>query len=236
MNLIKCIIVDDEPLSQEVIRDFVREIPWLQLEGTCFNAIEALDLIHATEVDLVFLDINMPKLSGIKFVKSLENPPMIIFTTAYPEYAVEGFEVDALDYLVKPVSFERFLKAVNKAREQYEMKQTSPGDPGSRFIVLKSDKKIYKIETGDIRYVQSWGDYAKVFTKEKVIIAAETMKNLEQLLGKQFIRIHKSYLVSVHAIRFIEGNQVKIGENFLPVGQTYRHDLIKRLRQGDSQR
>lgn len=233
MNRIKCIIVDDEPLSQEVIRDFVQEIPWLQLQGTCLNALEALDLIHTTEVDLVFLDINMPRLSGIKFVKSLENPPMIIFTTAYPEYAVEGFEVDAVDYLVKPVAFERFLKAANKAREYFEIKQPSTGNGGSGFIALKSDKKIYKIDAGDILYVQSWGDYVKVFTKEKMIIAAETMKNLEQLLGKQFIRIHKSYLVSVHAIRFIEGNQVKIGDKFLPVGQTYRDDLIARLKQGD---
>lgn len=233
MNRIKCIIVDDEPLSQEVIRDFVREIPWLQLQGTCLNALEALDLIHATEVDLIFLDINMPKLSGIKFVKSLENPPMIIFTTAYPEYAVEGFEVDAVDYLVKPVAFERFLKAVNKAREHFEMKQSLPGNPGSGFIVLKSDKKIYKIEAHDIIYIQSWGDYVKVFTKNKVIIAAETMKNLELLLGQQFIRIHKSYLVAIHAINFIEGNQVKIGDQFLPVGLTYRDDLIARLKQGN---
>ncbi|MBS0000248.1 MAG: response regulator transcription factor [Cyclobacteriaceae bacterium] len=233
MNSIHCIIVDDEPLSQEVIRDFVREVPWLELKGLCFNALEALEMIHETEVDLIFLDINMPKLSGIKFVKSLEKSPMIIFTTAYPEYAVEGFEVDAVDYLVKPVAFERFLKAVNKAREQFEMKQ-SPGlthRPG--FIVLKSDKKIYKIEENDILYIQSWGDYIKVFTSGKVIIATETMKNLENRMGEQFIRIHKSFIVSTRAINFIEGNQVKIGDQFLPIGLTYKDDLITKLKQGD---
>jgi DNA-binding LytR/AlgR family response regulator len=233
MNPIKCIIVDDEPLSQEVIRDFIKEIPWLQLQGIYFNALEALDMVHDTNVDLIFLDINMPKISGINFVKSLEKPPMIIFTTAYPEYAVEGFEVDAVDYLVKPVAFERFLKAVNKARDYFEIKQPLSVDQGTGFIVLKSDKKMYRIEQRDILYIQSWGDYVKVFTKEKVIIAAETMKHMEHLLGQQFIRIHKSYLVSIHSISFIEGNQVKTGDRYLPVGQTYRDDLISRLRKLD---
>jgi DNA-binding LytR/AlgR family response regulator len=193
---------------------------------------EAMELLHEKKVDLVFLDINMPKLSGIKFAKSLESTPMIIFTTAYPEFAVEGFEVDAVDYLVKPIAFERFLKAINKAREQYEMRLSSSPKAGGEFIVLKSDKKIYKIDEKDILYIQSLGDYIKVFTKDRVIIAAETMKNLESILGTQFIRIHKSYIVSTQTIQFIEGNQVRIGDQFLPIGLTYKEQLMKKLNSG----
>jgi DNA-binding LytR/AlgR family response regulator len=232
MNQISCLIVDDEPLSQDVIREFVKEIPWLDLKGVCFNALEAMEKLHEEKVDLIFLDISMPKLSGIKFAKSLEKTPMIIFTTAYPEYAVEGFEVDAVDYLVKPVAFERFLKAVNKAREQAKMKHSVVQDKGGGFLVLKSDKKIYKINERDILYIQSWGDYVKVFTKDKVIIAAETMKNLESILGSQFIRIHKSYIVSTRSIQFIEGNQVRIGDQFLPIGLTYKDQLMEKLNAG----
>jgi len=232
MNQISCIIVDDEPLSQDVIREFVNEIPWLRLKGVCFNALEAMEILHEEKIDLIFLDINMPKLTGIKFARSLELAPMIIFTTAYPEYAVEGFELDAVDYLVKPVAFERFLKAVNKAREQADMKNSQINEKTGRYLVLKSDKKIYKIDEKDILYIQSWGDYVKVFTKDRVIIATETMKNLEIRLGDQFIRIHKSYIVSTQSIQFIEGNQVKIGENYLPIGLTFKEQLMEKLNAG----
>lgn len=229
MNQIKCLIVDDEPLSQDVIRDFVKEIPWLDLKGVCFNPLEAMEKIREEKVDLIFLDINMPKLSGIKFAKSLEKSPMIIFTTAYPEYAVEGFEVDAVDYLVKPVAFERFLKAVNKAREKFEMKHSVGHGRSGGFLVFKSDKKIHKVNEEDILYIQSWGDYIKLFTKERMIIAAETMKNLESILGSKFIRIHKSYIVSTQSISYIEGNRVKIGDLFLPIGLTYKDQIMERL-------
>lgn len=232
MNQISCLIVDDEPLSQDVIRGFVSEIPWLKLEGVCFNALEALERLHENKIDLIFLDINMPKLSGIKFAKSLEKTPMIIFTTAYPEYAVEGFEVDAVDYLVKPVAFERFLKAVNKAREQAEIKNSQTPEKAGRYLVLKSDKKIFKIDEKDILFIQSWGDYIKVFTKDRMIIATETMKNLESRLGHHFIRIHKSYIVSTQSIQFIEGNQVRIGTQYLPIGLTYKDQLMEKLNAG----
>jgi DNA-binding LytR/AlgR family response regulator len=232
MNQINCLIVDDEPLSQDVIRGFVNEIPWLNLQGICFNALEAMEILHEEEVDLIFLDINLPKLSGIKFAKSLEKNPMIIFTTAYPEYAVEGFELDAVDYLVKPIAFERFVKAVNKAREQVEMKHSRLQKEGGGYLVLKSDKKLYKINEADILFIQSWGDYIKVFTKDRVIIATETMKNLESSLGSHFIRIHKSYIVSTQSIRFIEGNQVRIGDQFLPIGLTYKDQLLEKLNAG----
>ena len=230
MNVLQCLIVDDEPPSQEVLRNYIHEISWLELKAVCNNAIEAMDIFREKQIDLIFLDINMPKLSGITFARSLENPPMIIFTTAYPEYAVEGFEVNAIDYLVKPIAFERFLKAVNKARDHFQFKQDSPGIKQQGFIILKSDKKIYKINENDILYIQSYGDYMKVYTHEKVIIAAETLKNIEKLLGHQFVRIHKSFIVSINRINFIEGNQVKIEDQFLPIGLTYKDDFMEKLK------
>ncbi len=230
MIVLHCLIVDDEPPAQEVLRNYIHEISWLELHAVCDNAIEAMDTYREQQIDLIFLDINMPKLSGIMFARSLENPPMIIFTTAYPEYAVEGFEVNAIDYLVKPIAFERFLKAVNKARDHFELKQDAQETKQQEFIILKSDKKIYKINDHDILYVQSVGDYMKVHTSDKVIIAAETLKNIEKLLGDQFVRIHKSYLVSINQINFIEGNQVKIKDQFLPIGLTYKEGLMEKLK------
>lgn len=236
MKPLHCLIVDDEPLSQDVLMNYIMEIPGLEIDGICRNAFEALEEIRKNHIDLIFLDINMPKLSGISMVKSLENPPMIIFTTAYPEYALEGFEVDALDYLVKPISFDRFLKAVNKARDQFEMKQQlnrSMDSSGEIYLNIKADKKIYRINEKEIRYIQSIGDYIKVYTNEKVIIAAETLKNMVDQLSDGFIRIHKSYIVPLSEIKYLEGNQVRVGNQLLPVGQTYKEILLDKLKAGN---
>jgi DNA-binding LytR/AlgR family response regulator len=233
MTLLSCLIVDDEPLSQDVLKKFVEDAPMLQLNGICSDALEALDFLRSKTVDLIFLDINMPKLSGINFVKTLENPPLIIFTTAYAEYAVEGFELDAVDYLLKPIAFDRFLKSVNKAielQQAWEILERnkngiSKGEPD--YLMIKSDRRIYKINIEELYYVQSYGDYVKIHTKEKVIIASETMKNMEGHLKTNCIRIHKSYLVNRTAIKYVEGNQVNIHEIMLPIGQKYRDDFFK---------
>ncbi len=188
MTMLSCLIVDDEPLSQEVLKKFVDDAPLLQLNGICSDALEALEFLRQNTVDLIFLDINMPKLSGINFVKTLENPPLIIFTTAYAEYAVEGFELNAVDYLLKPIAFDRFLKAVNKAvelQQAWEIIERSKNDLNKEepdYLMIRSDKRIYKINIDDLYYVQSYGDYVKIYTKEKVIIASETLKNMEQYL------------------------------------------------------
>jgi DNA-binding LytR/AlgR family response regulator len=233
MTLLSCLIVDDEPLSQDVLEKFVEDAPMLQLKGICSDALEALDFLRNNTVDLIFLDINMPKLSGIKFVKTLDNPPLIIFTTAYAEYAVEGFELDAVDYLLKPIAFDRFLKAVNKAIElqqaweiiEKNKSETAKGEPD--YLMIKSDKRIYKINIEELYYVQSYGDYVKIHTKEKVIIASETLKNMEEHLKAHCIRIHKSYLVNRKAIKYVEGNQVKIHDMMLPIGQKYRDGFFR---------
>ena len=231
MTFLSCLIVDDEPLSQDVLKKFVDDAPMLKLEGICSDALEALDFLRSKTVDLIFLDINMPKLSGINFVKTLENPPLIIFTTAYAEYAVEGFELDAVDYLLKPIAFDRFLKAVNKAIELQqaweilEKNKINKSEPD--YLMIKSDKRIYKINIDELYYVQSYGDYVKIHTKEKVIIASETMKNMEEHLRANCIRIHKSYLVNRTAIKYVEGNQVKVNDIMLPIGQKYRDDFFK---------
>lgn len=226
---IRCLIVDDEPLSQDVLKKYIADSPMLELVDICFDAFEANDKLQNDDIQLIFLDINMPKLSGIRFVKTLSNPPLVIFTTAYPEHAIEGFEVDAVDYLVKPFSFERFLKAINKAVEKINFANMKTA-AGNRFILLKADKKVYKVNFDDIDYLQSFGDYIKVFTSEECLVVHDTVKNmLEQLPAEEFLRIHKSYIIALSKIQYIDGNQVKIADQLIPIGANYKDDLLKTL-------
>lgn len=224
---IRCLIVDDEPLSLDILEKYIQDIPSLDLAGKCLDAFEAMEQLKTTPVDLLFLDINMPKLSGINMVKSMSNLPEVIFTTAYPDYAVEGFELEVLDYLVKPISFERFLKAVSKTQAKL---QKDNDRVKSSFIMIKSNKKLYKVPFSKIKYIQSLGDFVKIFTPEKVYISSETLKNIVQHIPtSDFIRIHKSYIISINSIQYIEGNQVKIGEVNLPIGPTYKEKLLQIL-------
>ena len=230
--MINCIIVDDEPLSRRVIQKYLKDLPFLNLIASCSHAFEAMEVLQKESVDLIFLDINMPRLSGINFAKTLSNPPLIIFTTAYPEFAVEGFELEAVDYLLKPFSQERFLKAVNKASKILENSQLEKASNDPYFLLIKADKKLYKLQFEEILYLQAYGDYVKVFTPEKVLLTKERLSNLENNLPeKHFQKIHRSYIVSMDAIRFLEGNQVKVMETFLPVSETYREELLAKLRQ-----
>lgn len=223
-----CIIIDDEPLSRDVLRKYIGELKDLTLLAECHNAFEATDFLNTEQVDLLFLDINMPGLSGISFARSLTVSPLIIFTTAYPEYAVEGFELNALDYLVKPYSFERFLKAVNRANERL-LELNTEGDV-SRKIVVKADKKIYALGFSEIQYMEGQGDYIKVHLVDKMLVVHQTLKSiLESLPEEEFMRIHKSYLVNLTHIEFIEGNQVKVGEHSIPVSPPNREELIQRF-------
>ncbi len=225
---LKCLIVDDEPLSLDILEKYIHDIPDIELAGRCLDAFEAMKMISEKQIDLVFLDINMPKLSGINMVRSVESMPDVIFTTAYPEYAVEGFELDVLDYLVKPISFERFVKAVNKALKKLKPAPEQAVDQS--FLMVRVDKKMYKVLHSDILYVQSMGDFVKIHTQQKVYISGDTLKNIEsQLPENRFVRIHKSYIISLDAFSFLEGNQIRIGETFLPVGQTYKNGLLRAL-------
>lgn len=226
MNIITCMIVEDEPASQEILRRYISDYPQLKLVAICNNAIEANERLLKNPVDLLFLDITMPKISGLDFYRSLSGPPDVIFTTAYPEYAVEGFEVNAVDYLVKPFSFDRFLKAVNKYSDQGKRK----ADPFPDFILLQSDKKTHKINYSDILFVEAMGDYVKVNTTDKTIVVHQT---LQRLLGEipndKFFRVHKSYLISLSRIDYIEGNMVIINKVQIPIGQTYRAEFMTML-------
>ena len=224
---LNCIIVDDEPLSQDVIEDFVKACPELHLLATCNDALEAGEVVKRKKVDLLFLDINMPKLSGISFIKSLKEPPLFILVTAYPEYALEGFEVDAVDYLLKPVSFERFRLAVNRALERFSSKEEQKV---VSHIMVRANKKNYRINFDEILYLEAQGDYVRFVTEENSLMVHGTMKEfLEQLPGNKFERIHKSYVISLTKVIYVEGNMVKIADHKIPVSLSYKDILIEKL-------
>ena len=226
-----CLVIDDEPLSREIVEGYLEKIPELQLVSSCKNALDALSIIREKKIDLLFLDINLPGISGIELLRSLSNPPMVIIISAYQDYAVEGFELEVVDYLLKPFGFDRFLKAVNKAFEKYKKIEVNHGPPGGEeFLFIKADKKIFRIEVTDIDYIQSYGDYVKIHHGADCTVAHETLKNLEdRLLPSSFLRIHKSYLINLSKINYIEGNVLVLGNNELPVGPSYRETLLKKM-------
>lgn len=223
---IRCLIIDDEPLSQDVIEDYINACPELTLAGICNNAIDALAWLNSNTADVLFLDINMPRLSGISFAKSLANPPLVVLITAYPEFALDGFEIDAVDYLVKPVPFERFRIAVNRVLERVN---NLPGKT-SGHIMVRADKKDYCIKFSELLFLEAQGDYVRFITEKKALMVHGTLKEFLKLLpSKQFIRIHKSYVIALSKVEYIDGNQVKIGADKLPVSLTYKEELLGRL-------
>lgn len=232
-NKHNCLVVDDEPMARDVLRRYIEKMPALQLAGECSNAIDALLFLQNNHVDLIFLDIRMPELLGTEFVQSLRNPPKIIFTTAFKEYALDGFELDAVDYLLKPIRLERFLKAVNKAfanRNNEQLNETLSPDKknGTDFIYLRIDRKRVKIILSDILYIESAKDYVKVFTKDKYYITRQTISSVEAMLsGNEFVRIHRSFIVAVNKIRSFNNELVEIGSKELPIGKLYRNNFVK---------
>lgn len=227
MNRYKCIIIEDEPLAQNILKKYIGDHPSLELVATCADALEAQAILNQQNIHLLFLDINLPKLSGINFIKTLIHPPLVIFTTAYPEFAVEGFELNAVDYLLKPFSFERFLKAVNKAIEKLNTSAQNNNAASSDFIFLKADKKNHKVDLESIQYIEAIGDYMKVITDSGQLIVNETMKKMqEELPATQFIRVHKGFIISRNRIKFIEGNYVQVADKSIPIGATYRNELL----------
>jgi len=226
---INCIIVDDEPASREILEKYILKTPSLVLVKSCKNAIEASEVLMQSDVQLIFLDINMPKISGMQFYKSLTNPPYVIFTTAYPEFAVEGFEVDAVDFLLKPFPIERFLKAVNKLISKIHVINNEKENVD--FILLKSDKKLFQIEVGEIFHIEAYGDYVKVFYSDKSLIVHDTFQNLLSLLpNKEFIRVHKSHAIGISKLELLEGNMLNLRGKKIPIGKTYRTNFIELLK------
>ncbi len=233
-NAIRCLIVDDEPPAREIIRRYIEQVSSLQLTGECGNAIQAFTFLQQQPVDLLFLDIRMPQLNGNDFLKTLKNPPKVIFTTAYSEYAVEGYELDAVDYLLKPVPFERFLKAVNKAYQMTAGKHESSTVPeetrNDSFVYFRADRKMVKLMLDDILYIESMKDYIKVITKTGTIITKQSISSVEAMLPeRKFIRTHRSFIVSLDKIKSFTSELIDIAATQVPVGKLYRNAVMKVL-------
>ena len=232
---IKCLVVDDEPLARRILEKHIGSIPSLELVKQCSNAMDAAAYLHTKTVDVMFLDIKMPELSGLDLLKTLPNPPHVIITTAYSEFALEGYEYSITDYLLKPISFERFLKAVNKIVPKTRETNFGAGSTTSEikddFIFLRADKIDHKISFSTIKFIEGFGNYIKVFTDNKTLIVAETMTKMENNLpSDQFLRIHKSYIVSIQKIEKVEGNIIRLGEKTIPIGKQYKMNVRQILR------
>lgn len=234
------VIVDDEPLALDVLETYIEKMPELKLVARCSSALEANEILRKKDVDLVFLDIQMPQITGIEFVRSLSDPPMIIFTTAYSDYALDGFELGAVDYLLKPISFERFMKSVNKAREQFDLRRHehtgSSGSDTDEYFFVKADKKLVKVKFNDILYIEGLKDYVIIRLEEGRVITLQTMKSLEDKLPPgRFRRIHRSYIVSMDKIHAVVGNMIEVIEKgqakHLPIGKNYRDELLELINQ-----
>jgi DNA-binding LytR/AlgR family response regulator len=236
---LKCLIIDDEDLARGVVETYLKDIDFLETVASCCNAIEALSYLNSNSIDILFLDINMPKLDGLSFLKTLKFPPKVIITTAYREFAVEGFELDVVDYLCKPFSFERFLVAVNKtvnriksdlvhtADQKLQIREEKPSD---QFIFVKADKKTYRVDFDNILFIEAVGDYIKIITTEKSLLIYMNLKDIEKMLPSNlFQRVHRSFLVSILKIDSIEGNRIKIKNGIIPIGRSYREGFLKIL-------
>jgi DNA-binding LytR/AlgR family response regulator len=227
--VIDCLVVDDEPIAREGIMEYIRQIDYLRPVAQCKSATEAAALLQKNKIDLIFLDIQMPKLSGIEFVKALAAPPLVIFTTAYSEYALEGFELDVVDYLLKPISFQRFLKAVDKAQNYLHAKNKDVSITQD-FFFIKCNGKIEKIIMSDVVYIEALANYVIIHTGQKQYITYLTFSGIEeQLPAHLFIRIHKSYLIAVSAIQTIDGNEIITSSTRLPLSKNYRNDVMNRI-------
>ncbi len=241
--MMNTLIIDDEPLALDVLETYIGQIPQLNLVAKCSNALEANELLRAHAIDLIFLDIQMPQVSGVDFIKTLQHPPLFIFTTAYSNYALEGFELNAIDYLLKPISINRFMKAVNKALEQFELRkreEESDHEPhegdGKEFFFVKADKKLVKIKYDEILYIEGLKDYVIIRLEQGRVVTLQTMKSLEEKLPvDKFKRIHRSYIVSIDKIKAVDGTSVDVMEKGqikqLPIGKNYRDEILEIVNQ-----
>jgi DNA-binding LytR/AlgR family response regulator len=240
---IRCLLVDDEPLALDVLESYIARIEGLELAGRCENALQAFDMVQSQNIDLIFLDIQMPRLNGIEFLKTLQSPPKIIFTTAYRDYAIEAFDLDVADYLLKPIPFSRFLKALSKIFSLLHHKPTiappappanpleeSPNLQGQENIIVRADKKMVKIALDDILYVESLKDYVIIYLPSRRIVTKQKISYLEQKLPEgSFLRIHRSYLVAISKIQAFSPNHVEINNQELPIGRSHKSEVAKVL-------
>jgi two-component system LytT family response regulator len=234
--MIRCLVVDDEPLALHILEDYISKMPFLQLVKVTTNPIEALQLVQEGNIDLVFLDVQMPELTGIQFLRIANGKAKVILTTAYPQYALEGYELDVIDYLLKPIAFDRFFKSVQKAqgiiqpssKTEVKAELAPQSDFLSDFIFVKTEHKIQKVYLNDILFIEGLKDYISIFTPAERIITLQNMKKMEDALPERhFIRVHKSYIVSLNKIDSIERSRIFIGDKVIPVGDTYREEFFK---------
>jgi len=232
---LNCIAIDDEPMALDIVKDYINKIPFLELSNSYRDSLKALNYLQHNDIDLIFLDINMPDLTGIQFLKSLVRKPMVIFTTAYSKYAVESYDYNAVDYLLKPIEFDRFLKAANKALEQYLQTNnrelnTEKDSEEKKSIMVKSGTEIHNIKIIDIKYIESAGNYVTFFLANKKYMSLKSMnKLLSELPSKIFYRAHKSYIINLNHISKIERHQVTIGKTKIPIGKIYRETFLKAI-------
>lgn len=231
---ISCLIVDDEPIAREILTSYVAKVPQLELINTCANAMQAFEIINKNPIDLLFLDINMPEVTGLSLAKSInQTKTKIIFTTAYREYAIDGFDLRAVDYLLKPIAFDRFLKAVNAYFEisTIDTTATSKDVVDHSFIFVRADRKMIKINFSDILYIESLSDYIKIHTTESVIVTRETISNIEtKIPSKDFIRVHRSYIIAISKISAYSTENIEIHNKTIPISRTYREYVLKTLK------
>lgn len=232
--MMNCIALDDEPLALDIIEAYVKKHPELNLIARCNNAEEASKVLNSQHIDLMFLDIQMPGVTGLNFVRSLKNKPLFMFTTAYSEYAIDGFELDAIDYLLKPIAYDRFEKAIEKAKEYYTIKNNSgltESDLENDFIFVKANQQLIKLAYGEILYVEAFADYVKIFLNDRKIVTLQTMKKMEAKLPSDiFSRVHRSFIVSRKAVQSFSTSVCEVNGEKIPVGKNYKNDFIKLMR------
>ncbi|PUZ29816.1 DNA-binding response regulator [Chitinophaga parva] len=224
-----CIIVDDEPIARDILKTYIEQVPYLTLVASCEDAFEAMQVLKTKDIDLIILDINMPRLTGFEMLRTLKKYPAVIITSAYPEYALEGFELSVTDYLLKPFSFPRFVQATEKVVNKTGEVPVSKSE--DLFLMVKSDKKLTKVFFDEISYIEAYGNYIFIYTGQERVMSKQTLTQFEQQLpASQFTRIHKSYIASLKGIKYLEGNEVSIAGKKLPVGKVYRESLLGKLK------
>ena len=230
MKKFRCIVVDDEPLARELVAGYISRLHQWETKATCRTVAEAYEALYQNEIDVIFLDINLPDVNGIEFLTALKHPPLVVFTTAYAEYAAKAFDLHAADYLVKPITEARFREAIDKAERLLGTTVSRAAQPETDHLFLKQDTKLVKVFFEDILYVEALKDYSKVVTKQKPLLASEHLKLMETLLpGNRFLRVHRSYIISLQAIMAVYGNTIEIGKQEIPVGASYKDELMKHL-------
>jgi two-component system, LytTR family, response regulator len=230
--MMRCVVIDDEPYARQLLTEFISRIPDLVMEGAYANPLSALPVLSKKNIDVIFLDIQMPDISGIDFIKTFDRKPSVIFTTAFAEYAIEGFELDVVDYLLKPFDFNRFLKAANKLRQRVGTAPVSPPEKANTppaFIFVKDGNRLVKVELAGILFIKGTREYVTIHTRDRKIMSLQTLRNLETELPEQFARVHNSYIVNIPSIDVVSKHEIEIAQEIIPIGITYKKSFLEKI-------